>query len=49
MGWFLVRRLFWAIFLFFVATLVTYAIFFLIPGDPALIATGSGALSLIHI
>jgi peptide/nickel transport system permease protein len=40
---FLVRRAFWAIFLFFVATLVTYLIFFMIPGDPALIAAGSGA------
>ena len=40
---FLVRRLLWAIFLFVVATMVTYLIFFIIPGDPALIAVGSGA------
>src|SRR5438552_15538695 len=43
MGRFLLHRLFWAVFLFFVATLVTYVIFFLIPGDPALISVGSGA------
>lgn len=43
MGRYLVRRLFWAIFLFFVATLATYLIFFVLPGDPALIAAGSGA------
>ena len=42
-GPFLVRRLFWAVFLFFVATLVTYLIFFIIPGNPALISAGSGA------
>jgi peptide/nickel transport system permease protein len=40
---FLVRRLLWAIFLFVVATMVTYLIFFIIPGNPALIAVGSGA------
>jgi peptide/nickel transport system permease protein len=40
---FLVRRLFWALFLFVVATMVTYLIFFIVPGDPALIAAGSGA------
>jgi peptide/nickel transport system permease protein len=40
---YLVRRLFWAVFLFFVATLVAYLIFFIIPGDPAVIAAGSGA------
>jgi peptide/nickel transport system permease protein len=40
---FLVRRVLWAIFLFFVATLVTYLIFFVIPGDPSPIAAGSGA------
>jgi peptide/nickel transport system permease protein len=43
MARFLVQRLFWAVFLFFVATLVSYLIFFAIPGDPALIAAGSGA------
>ncbi|HJQ74016.1 MAG TPA: ABC transporter permease [Gaiellaceae bacterium] len=43
MGRFLIRRLLWSVFLFFVATLVTYLIFFVIPGDPAVIAAGSGA------
>jgi peptide/nickel transport system permease protein len=43
MGRFLVRRLIWAVYLFLVATLVTYLIFFLIPGDPALVVAGSGA------
>jgi peptide/nickel transport system permease protein len=38
---FLIRRVFWAIWLFFVATLITYIIFFLIPNDPARI-TGVG-------
>jgi peptide/nickel transport system permease protein len=38
---FLIRRTFWAIWLFFVATLITYVIFFLIPNDPARI-TGVG-------
>jgi peptide/nickel transport system permease protein len=40
---FVLRRLLWALFLFVAATLVTYLIFFVIPGDPALIAAGSGA------
>jgi peptide/nickel transport system permease protein len=40
---FLVRRLLWAVFLFVVATLVAYVIFFVVPGDPSLIAAGSGA------
>jgi peptide/nickel transport system permease protein len=40
---FVVRRLLWALFLFVAATLVTYLIFFVVPGDPALIAGGSGA------
>jgi peptide/nickel transport system permease protein len=40
---FLIRRALWAIWLFLVATLITYLIFFIIPGDPALIAAGSGA------
>jgi len=38
---FLIKRLFWAVWLFFVATLVTYVIFYLIPKDPAHI-TGIG-------
>jgi peptide/nickel transport system permease protein len=40
MGTFLVRRIFWAIFLFIAATIITYVIFFLIPGDPAQLACG---------
>src|ERR1700751_5675351 len=40
MGAFLVRRLFWAIFLLLAATIVTYVIFFLVPGDPAQLACG---------
>jgi peptide/nickel transport system permease protein len=40
---FLVRRLLWAVFLLFAATIVTYSIFFLIPGDPATAAAGRGA------
>jgi peptide/nickel transport system permease protein len=40
---FLVRRLLWAVFLFVVSTLVAYLIFFVVPGDPSLIAAGSGA------
>jgi peptide/nickel transport system permease protein len=38
---FLINRVFWAIWLFFVATFLTYVIFFLIPNDPARI-TGIG-------
>jgi peptide/nickel transport system permease protein len=40
---FLVRRVFWAIWLFFVATVITYVIFFIIPSDPAQIAAGTHA------
>ena len=40
MGAFLVRRLFWAVFLLFAATIITYVIFFLVPGDPAALACG---------
>ena len=40
---FLIRRVLWAVWLFFVATLVTYVIFFLIPNDPARI-TGVGVV-----
>src|SRR5437764_798593 len=40
---FLIRRLIWAVFLVFAATLATYAIFFLIPGDPVTAAAGRGA------
>jgi peptide/nickel transport system permease protein len=38
---YIVRRVFWAIWLFFVATLITYVIFFLIPSNPSRI-TGAG-------
>lgn len=41
MGYFLIRRLFWAIFLFLVATIITYIIFFVIPSSPAMIACGT--------
>jgi peptide/nickel transport system permease protein len=40
MAHFLVRRLFWAVFLLLAATIVTYVIFFLVPGDPAQLACG---------
>ena len=43
MARFLVRRLFWAIFLVFAATILTYTIFFLIPGDPASLSAGRGS------
>src|SRR5437660_7811937 len=43
MGRFLIRRVLWAIFLVFAATIVAYAIFFLIPNDPATVAAGGGA------
>jgi peptide/nickel transport system permease protein len=39
--YFLIRRFFWAIFLFFCATLIAYIIFFVIPSDPAQIACGT--------
>ena len=40
---FLIRRIFWAIFLFLVATIITYLIFWVIPSDPAALAAGKGA------
>jgi len=46
MARFLLRRLFWAVWLFFVATLIVYAIFWLVPSDPAHLA-GIGAASPI--
>jgi len=39
--YFLIRRFFWAIFLFLIATIITYIIFFVIPSDPAQIACGT--------
>jgi len=43
MGRFLIRRCLWAIVLVFAVTVVTYAIFFLLPTDPARLAAGRGA------
>jgi peptide/nickel transport system permease protein len=40
---FLIRRIFWAVFLFFTATLVTYLIFFVIPSNPAKLIAGRNA------
>jgi peptide/nickel transport system permease protein len=40
---FLIRRIFWAFFLFFVATIITYLIFWVIPSDPAALAAGKSA------
>ena len=40
---YLIRRLLWAVFLFFVVTIVTYVIFFVTPSDPARLAAGQGA------
>jgi ABC-type dipeptide/oligopeptide/nickel transport system permease component len=34
MAQFLIRRIFWAIFLFFVATIITYLIFWVISVEP---------------
>jgi len=39
---FLIRRVFWALFLFFAASLVTYILFFVIPSDPAALSGGRG-------
>ena len=43
MAQFLIRRIFWAIFLFLVATIITYLIFWVIPADPAQLAAGRSA------
>jgi len=40
---FLIRRIFWALFLFLVATIITYLIFWVIPADPAALAAGKSA------
>src|SRR5438067_9428613 len=40
---FVLVRLMWTIVLVFAVTIVTYAIFFLLPGDPASLAAGRGA------
>jgi peptide/nickel transport system permease protein len=39
--YFLIRRFFWAIFLFLCSTIIAYIIFFVIPSDPASIACGT--------
>jgi peptide/nickel transport system permease protein len=43
MTYFLIRRLFWALFLFLTATIITYLIFFVIPSDPAKLIAGRNA------
>ena len=40
---FIVRRLLWALVLFFAVTVVTYVIFYVTPADPARLAAGQGA------
>src|SRR5436190_12761554 len=40
MAVFIVRRIFWAFFLFLAATIITSLIFFVIPADPAALACG---------
>jgi peptide/nickel transport system permease protein len=40
---FLIRRIFWAFFLFVVATMITYLIFFVVPSDPARLAAGKAS------
>jgi peptide/nickel transport system permease protein len=47
MGQFLIRRIFWAVFLFVVATMIVYAIFFLVPADPAVLAAGKATNPVI--
>jgi peptide/nickel transport system permease protein len=42
---FIVRRVLWAVFLFFAVTLVTYMVFFVAPSDPAKLAAGKLATS----
>jgi peptide/nickel transport system permease protein len=40
---YLIRRTFWALFLFVVATMITYIIFYVVPSDPAVLAAGKAA------
>ena len=40
---YLIRRLLWACVLFIAVTFVTYAIFFLVPANPARLAAGQSA------
>jgi peptide/nickel transport system permease protein len=44
---FVIRRICWAVFLFIVATIVTYIIFFIIPTDPAELAAGRASTPAI--
>jgi peptide/nickel transport system permease protein len=43
MIYFLIRRTFWAIFLFLVATMTAYLIFYVIPADPVALSLGKAA------
>jgi peptide/nickel transport system permease protein len=45
---FLIRRTFWAIFLFIAASVVTYVLFFVIPTDPAQFACGKTCTPKMH-
>jgi peptide/nickel transport system permease protein len=40
---YLIRRVLWAILLFFAVTIVSYILFFIIPADPARLVAGKGA------
>ena len=40
---YLIRRLLWAVVLFIAVTAVTYALFFIVPADPARIMAGKSA------
>ena len=43
MATYVIRRIFWAFFLFIVATIITYIIFYIIPTDPAELAAGKAS------
>ena len=51
MATYVIRRILWAFFLFIVATIITYLIFFVIPSDPAELAAGKAAspATIAHI
>jgi len=44
---FLIRRTFWALFLFIAASMVTYILFFIIPSDPAALSAGKASTPAI--
>lgn len=46
---YLIKRIFWAVWLFFVATLIVYVIFFVIPSDPFMQNRARGAPYLQHV